>query len=57
MRSIDLTNFFCDARYCYPVVGGVLAYKDQNHITPTFARTLAPYIERGVLAALLTGDS
>jgi hypothetical protein len=43
---IDLTRFFCDATWCYPVVGGALVLKDQNHLTETFARTLAPYLER-----------
>jgi hypothetical protein len=52
VRSVDLTNFFCDARYCYPVVGGVLVYKDITHLTPTFTRTLAPYLERATLTAL-----
>jgi len=34
------------------VIGHVLVYKDHTHITATFADTLAPYIERQVVAAL-----
>src|SRR4051794_572678 len=45
-QSIDLTRFFCDARSCFPVVGGALVYLDQNHLTPTFVTTLAPYLDR-----------
>jgi len=41
---IDLTPFFCSTRKCFPVVGGVLTHKDQDHLTQDFARTLGPYI-------------
>jgi hypothetical protein len=43
---IDLTRFQCSTRFCFPVVGGVLVHKDVDHITRTFARTLAPYLLR-----------
>jgi hypothetical protein len=46
-QTIDLTSFFCDAD-CFPVVGGVLVYLDQNHLTPLFVSTLAPYLRRAV---------
>ena len=52
---VDLTPFFCDGRDCYPVVGGVLVYHDQNHMTPLFAKTLGPYLRRAVDAILPTG--
>jgi hypothetical protein len=45
---IDLTRFFCSSRSCFPVVGGVLTHKDQDHLTQDFARTLGPYILRAV---------
>jgi hypothetical protein len=44
VQTIDLTRFFCDDRSCYPVVGGVLAYTDFTHLTPTFAATLGPFL-------------
>jgi hypothetical protein len=52
VRVLDLTPFFCDARRCYPVIGGVLVYKDSTHLTGLYARTLGPYLERAVTAAL-----
>jgi hypothetical protein len=52
VRSVDLTKFFCGPRRCFPVVGGVLVYKDENHLTPLFARTLGPYLLRAVRADL-----
>ena len=36
--SIDLTPFFCSPQKCFPVVGGVLVHKDQDHLTQDFAR-------------------
>jgi hypothetical protein len=47
-QSIDLTDFFCDGAACFPVVGGVLVYLDQNHLTPRFTGTLAPYLRRSI---------
>ena len=48
VRLIDLSDHMCDARRCYPVVGGVLVHKDIGHLTRLFARTLAPYILRAI---------
>jgi len=45
-QVIDLTSFQCSARFCFPVVGGVLVHKDVDHITRTFAVTLAPFLLR-----------
>ena len=38
----------CDARRCFPVVGGALVHKDEHHMTTVFARTLWPYLARRV---------
>jgi hypothetical protein len=43
---IDLTPQFCDARRCYPVIGGALVHKDADHLTQVFARTLGPFMDR-----------
>lgn len=48
---IDLTDVFCSRRLCLPVIGGALAYKDQEHLTPIFARTLGPLLGRQVVRA------
>ena len=44
VQVIDLSNFFCDATLCYPVVGGALVFKDISHMTDTFSKTLGPYL-------------
>lgn len=41
---VDMTRWFCDARWCWPVVGGVLVYKDNSHVTATYGATLAPFL-------------
>jgi hypothetical protein len=48
VRRIDLTNYFCDPLWCFPVIGGVLVHRDLNHMTIDYARTLGPYLLRAV---------
>lgn len=55
-RVIDLSRQFCTGRVCLPVVGGVLVHKDVDHLTQLFARTLGPFLLRGVNAALAPGQ-
>ncbi len=45
-HAIDLTRQFCDARWCYPVIGGALVHKDADHLTQVFGRTLGPFMDR-----------
>jgi hypothetical protein len=46
VRWVDLTRYICGAARCWPVVGGALVFSDESHLTRTFARSLAPYLER-----------
>jgi hypothetical protein len=41
---VDLDDAMCDASRCYAVIGGVVVYADQNHLTRTFVRSMAPYL-------------
>lgn len=54
VRLIDLTRYMCSPRLCPPVVGGALVHRDVDHLTQTFAVTLAPYLQRRVDAVLGT---
>ena len=47
-RLVDFTDVFCDANKCDAVIGGVIVERDENHITNTFAITLAPYLEEQI---------
>jgi peptidoglycan/LPS O-acetylase OafA/YrhL len=48
VQIVDLNRFFCDRRWCYPVIGGALVHKDQHHMTVVWATTLGPYLEHDV---------
>jgi peptidoglycan/LPS O-acetylase OafA/YrhL len=45
MRSkvnlVDLSDYFCDAKRCYAVIGGASAYYDYDHMSAQFSATLA----------------
>jgi hypothetical protein len=46
IRFLDLTDHICEPTTCHAVTGGVITYFDGSHLTATFARTLAPYLDR-----------
>jgi hypothetical protein len=48
VQVVDMTRYICDPRWCEPVIGGVLVYKDQNHLTEVYGKTLAPYLARAI---------
>jgi peptidoglycan/LPS O-acetylase OafA/YrhL len=52
VRLLDLTDAFCARGTCPPVVGNVLVNRDEEHLTATYARTLAARIASVVEAAL-----
>nr|WP_221446935.1 acyltransferase family protein [Microbacterium thalassium] len=49
---LDFTDVFCDADACFPVVGGANLYRDQDHITVTFADSLGPWYQAALEDAL-----
>ena len=53
IKMLSFDDAFCSVDgICPPIIGNVLAYRDQHHLTKTFAKTLAPALERRILAAL-----
>jgi len=49
---IDMSRFLCSEKRCFPVIGGALVYKDDQHMTEVFASTLGPYL-RGAIDKIL----
>jgi peptidoglycan/LPS O-acetylase OafA/YrhL len=49
---IDLNHFMCDEETCSMVVGGVITTRDGAHLTATYARSLAPYLDREISGVL-----
>jgi len=45
---LDFTDKYCDATECFSVVGGANVYRDQDHITRTFAGTMATAISAAI---------
>jgi hypothetical protein len=52
VTALDLSGGICDADKCHARVGGVTVYRDDQHLTATFAESLAPQLEEAVTAAL-----
>lgn len=48
---VDLTDLFCTSA-CHAMIGGVVVYFDDNHLTTTYARSLAPFLGKRIEAAL-----
>ncbi|SDC40998.1 acyltransferase family protein [Actinokineospora iranica] len=48
VTHIDLTDYFCDQRQCYGVVGDVAVYYDANHLNLEFSRSLRPMIAAAI---------
>lgn len=51
-QLLDLTDLICTADTCKPVVGGVVLYRDQGHLTDTYVATLTPYLEKELVKRL-----
>ena len=54
---INLSPKICPDDLCRAVIGNALVYRDKSHLTATYARTLAPRIERGLRKAGLSGPA
>lgn len=49
---LDFTDVYCDDTVCSPVVGGADIYRDQDHLTVSFADSLAPWYTRALNDAI-----
>jgi hypothetical protein len=43
-RIVDPVPWFCTATKCPPVIGNILVYRDQHHVTTAYSRLLAPLL-------------
>lgn len=39
-RYLDLTRYFCDERECFPTAGNIVIYRDHDHLTSSYMRTM-----------------
>lgn len=42
--SVDTSAWYCNVEVCPPQIGNVYVYRDQNHISNAYARSLAPLL-------------
>ncbi|WP_122261720.1 acyltransferase family protein [Ornithinimicrobium cerasi] len=49
MPFVDLTEAICPAETCSPVVGGVVVWRDSNHLSATYVRSLRDLVEQRLL--------
>jgi peptidoglycan/LPS O-acetylase OafA/YrhL len=49
---IDMNSLICEPATCSAVVGNVLVYSDDHHLTQAYALTLTPYLSAKLTAAL-----
>ena len=50
-KFLDFSRFFCPDKLCPAVIGNVMVYKDDNHVTRTYMESLTPYFETEFMAA------
>ena len=55
--GIDLTDAFCDGQRCYAVIGGVVVYADERHVSGTYSRTVLNYLGPQLLRAISSGTN
>lgn len=48
---LDLTDLFCRDGQCPSVVGGVLVYRDGQHVIDVYAESMSPYIYQRLVEA------
>jgi hypothetical protein len=52
VRFLDIADRVCGPAFCPAVIGNVLVYLDDNHLTASYSTSMAPLVEGDVLAAL-----
>jgi len=48
VNLVDLSDYFCDAKRCYAVIGGASVYYDYDHMSNQFSASLAAPLLRSL---------
>ncbi len=51
VQLVDLTDFICETDICPAVKNGMIIWRDRNHMTATFARSLALHLKESLESA------
>ncbi|MFB9904162.1 acyltransferase family protein [Allokutzneria oryzae] len=49
---LDLSDYYCTESVCPPIIGNVHVYFDDNHVTATYMRSMAPLVKQAIDAVL-----
>ncbi|MDT8858821.1 acyltransferase [Alkalihalobacillus sp. MEB130] len=49
---IDLSDYFCNEETCEAVIGNVLVYRDNHHLSTLYSETLAPALKERIIKAI-----
>ena len=52
VSTLESYRFLCTDTVCPAVIGGLIAYFDGSHMTATYARSIAPFVEAEIITAL-----
>ena len=52
VSTLAVDRYFCTESTCPAVIGSVVVYFDGSHMTATYARSITPFVEPEILAAL-----
>ena len=52
LHYLDMNDYVCPGARCPAVIGNVLVYRDKDHLTATYMRTLAPVLYTRLLPDL-----
>lgn len=56
-RLIDVNHEICPSGLCRAVIGNVIVFRDNQHLTATYDRTLSPWVEPGLKKAVLSSPA
>ena len=51
-RVVDMTDIYCPAGVCLPVIGNVVVYQNKDHLTATFVTSIIPVLSDRIEQAL-----
>ena len=57
VHFFDFTDSLCESDVCKTVRNGAVMYRDNHHLTGSFASTLAPILEAKLLSIMNTPPS
>jgi peptidoglycan/LPS O-acetylase OafA/YrhL len=52
VRFVDLSSHFCDEAMCPAVIGGMVVYRDENHLTNGYAASLTKPLRAALLSVM-----